>query len=237
MNNIELETPKVVSREEWLTARRELLAKEKALTRQRDDLARQRRELPWVKVDKAYTFEGPDGRVTLSDLFQGRSQLIVYHFMLGPDWEAGCTGCSFISDHVDSARQHFEHHDISYATVSRAPWAKIAPYKKRMGWTFNWVSSFGSDFNYDYQASSTPEEMAKGEMFYNFAPYQIDHDTDEMHGTSVFYKDSKGDIYHTYSEYARGGEDFLTTYRYIDITPKGRMETSPMSWMKRHDEY
>ena len=237
MNNIDSQPPKVVSRAEWLTARRALLVKEKALTRQRDDIARQRRELPWVKVEKAYTFEGPDGRVTLADLFQGRSQLIVYHFMFGPDWEQGCTGCSFISDHVDGARQHFEHNDVSYVAVSRAPYAKFAPYKMRMGWTFNWVSSFGSDFNFDYQASSLPEEMARGEMFYNFEPTEIDHDTDENHGTSVFYKDANGDIYHTFSQYGRADEDMISAYRYIDIVPKGRMETSPMSWMKRHDEY
>jgi predicted dithiol-disulfide oxidoreductase (DUF899 family) len=235
MNHIEIEHPKIVPQEEWIAARRRLLVKEKESTREHDEVSRQRRELPWVKVDKSYLFEGPDGKVTLADLFEGRSQLIVYHFMFGPGWEEGCGGCSFLCDHVDGARQHFEHHDISFAAVSRAPWAEIAPFKKRMGWLFTWVSSFGSDFNYDFQATATPEELAKREMFYNFKMTNIEGE--EQPGGSVFYKDDRGEIFHTYSFYQRGGEELLGTYRFIDLTPKGRMETSPLSWVRHHDRY
>lgn len=235
MNNIDLEKPKIVFQSDWRDARRKLLVKEKELTRARDALSQQRRELPWVKVEKNYVFEGPKGKVTLLDLFENRSQLIVYHFMLGPGWEEGCPGCSFVSDHVDAARQHFEHNDVSFAAVSRAPWAEIAPFKKRMGWTFTWVSSFGTDFNYDFQATATAEEFANKKMFYNFEPTEIGGE--EQPGCSVFYKNAAGEIFHTYSSYTRGLEEFLTTYRFIDITPKGRQETGPMSWLRYHDRY
>lgn len=235
MNNAELEHPKIVSQSEWIEARKKLLAKEKEFTRTRDALSQLRRELPWVKVEKSYVFEGPQGKVTLADLFGKRSQLFVYHFMLGPGWGEGCRGCSFVADHVDSARQHFEHNDLSFVAVSRAPWAEIAPFKQRMGWTFNWVSSFGTEFNYDYQASATPEEHAQKKMFYNFEITAAQ--SEEQPGASVFHKDAKGDIFHTYSTYTRGLEELLTTYRFIDMAPKGRMETGPMSWMEFHDEY
>jgi predicted dithiol-disulfide oxidoreductase (DUF899 family) len=228
----------VVSREEWVAARRELLAAEKEFTRLRDRINAERRALPWVKLDKTYVFDGLDGKVTLADLFDGRSQLIVKHFMFGPDWEEGCVGCSFECDHVGGALPHLEHHDVSYVAVSRAPLARIETYRQRMGWTFKWVSSFDSDFNYDFNVSFTPEQIASGEVYYNFAtrPFQ----SDEMSGRSVFYRDAAGDIFHTYSAFARGGELFLGTYAYLDITPIGRNETingNLTDWVQRHDRY
>ncbi len=229
---------KVASREEWLVARKALLANEKALTKARDALSRERRELPWVRVDKEYVFEGPNGKDTLADLFAGRSQLIVKHFMLGPDWEEGCVGCSFQSDHIDGALPHLEHHDVTLLAVSRAPLDKIEAFKKRMGWRFKWVSSHGSDFNYDYNVSFTPEQIAKGEMFYNFEMRRID--SDELSGISVFHKDADGEIFHTYSQYARGGEAMIGTYSWLDITPKGRQETGRgnlTDWVRHHDRY
>jgi predicted dithiol-disulfide oxidoreductase (DUF899 family) len=201
----------VVKREEWLAARKALLKKEKELYHERDRIAAQRRALPWVKVDKIYLFEGPKGKVSLADLFRGRSQLIVYHFMFGPGWKEGCGGCSFLCDHVDSARQHFEHRDVAFAGVSRAPLAEFAPFKQRMGW-----------------------KVEKGEAMYNYAP---ETDTGESHGISVFYKNEKGEIFHTYSCYARGGEDMLTTFMLMDLTPMGRNEEGTMSWVQLHDEY
>src|SRR5947209_5614857 len=182
-----LQGHKVVSQQEWLEARKELLAKEKEWTRAKDELSRQRRELPWVKVDKQYVFEGPGGKQTLADLFDGRSQLLLYHFMFGPGWEEGCSGCSFVSDHVDCARQHFEHHDVKYVAVSRAPWQEFQAFKKRMGWTFDWVSSAGSDFNYDYAVSFRPEDFEKGPVFLNYAMQKVSGE--EQPGLSVFYKD------------------------------------------------
>jgi predicted dithiol-disulfide oxidoreductase (DUF899 family) len=232
----QMEERKIVSQEEWLEAHRAHLAEEKALTRARDALAKKRRELPWVKVEKTYTFETSQGRRTLADLFDGRRQLIVYHFMLGPEWEEGCPGCSFLSDHVDGALVHLAQRDVAYVAVSRAPLAKIDPFKKRMGWKFPWVSSFGSDFNYDYYVSFTPEQRTRHQVFYNFTT--IDWDVDEMPGLSVFYKDEAGDIYHTYSVYGRGGEPFIGTYTFLDITPQGRNETNGMmDWMRHHDRY
>ncbi len=235
MKTIDLDQPKIVSPSEWLSARQRLLAKEKELTHARDEVSRLRRKLPWVEVEKTYIFDGPNGTVSLADLFERRSQLIVYHFMYGPEWEEGCPGCSFLCDHVDAARQHFEHHDISFAAVSRAPWAKIAPFKQRMGWKFNWVSSFGTDFNYDFHATATHDELAAGKMFYNFEMTEIGGE--EQPGGSVFYKDEAGDIFHTYSFYARGGEELLGAYKFIDLSPKGRMETGPLSWVRYHDRY
>ena len=226
----------VVSRDEWLKAHTAHLEAEKALTRQRDKLFEARRALPWVKVDKDYVFEGPDGPVSLGDLFAGRSQLFVQHFMLGPDWKEGCSGCSFQADHVDAARQHFEHADLSFAAVSRAPYEKIAAFKRRMGWTFPWVSSFGNDFNYDYHVSFREDELKRGEAFYNYRT--IDPGIDELPGQSVFYRDDDGTIYHTYSSYARGGEELIGAFNFLDMVPKGRNEPdSIMQWVRHHDRY
>jgi predicted dithiol-disulfide oxidoreductase (DUF899 family) len=226
----------VVSREDWLKAHAAHLEAEKALTRQRDKLFEARRALPWVKVDKDYVFEGPDGPVSLGDLFAGRSQLFVQHFMLGPDWKEGCPGCSFQADHVDAARQHFEHADLSFAAVSRAPYDKIAAFKRRMGWTFAWVSSFGADFNYDYHVSFRKEELERGQGFYNYRT--IDPGIDELPGQSVFCRDDDGTIYHTFSSYARGGEELIGAFNFLDMVPKGRNEPdSIMQWVRHHDRY
>ena len=230
---------RIATRDEWLTARKALLAKEKAFTRARDALAQERRALPWVRIDKEYMFDGPDGRVSLGDLFNGRSQLIVYHFMFGPDWQEGCVGCSFNADHVDAARQHFEHNDLSYIAVSRAPFAKLDAYRRRMGWNFAWVSSERTDFNFDFNVSFTPDRIVDGKVFYNFA-MRDDPETDELSGTSVFFKDEDGAIYHTYSHFARGGELQLGAYAYLDLAPKGRNETvrgNLTDWVRRHDRY
>jgi predicted dithiol-disulfide oxidoreductase (DUF899 family) len=228
----------IVSKERWLAARRALLAEEKAWTRERDRLAEKRRALPWVRVEKDYVFDGADGKVTLAELFDGRSQLIVYHFMFGPDWEEGCPGCSLHADHVDGARQHFEHNDVSFVAVSRGPIAKLAAYRQRMGWKFRWVSSAASDFNFDFHVSF-PKGSRKDGVFYNFAQ-QPDPEIDELSGTSVFHRDDDGAIYHTYSTYGRGGEVFLAVYGWLDIVPKGRNETKKgnlTDWVKRHDRY
>jgi predicted dithiol-disulfide oxidoreductase (DUF899 family) len=226
----------VVSREQWLLARRELLVQEKALTRQRDVVSRQRRELPWVKVEKKYIFQTPNGSRTLGDLFAGRSQLVIYHFMLGPGWKEGCDGCSFLADHVDGALPHLEHHDVSLVVVSRAPIAEIESFKARMGWRFPWVSSFGSDFNLDYHVTFTKERMASGPVFYNYRRRESQTEG-EAPGLSVFFKDVDGQIFHTYSTYARGGDLLLGAYNYLDLTPKGRNESSPMDWVRHHDRY
>jgi predicted dithiol-disulfide oxidoreductase (DUF899 family) len=226
----------VVPREEWLAARRALLAKEKALTRLGDEISRLRRELPWVRVEKPYLFEGPRGLETLADLFEGRSQLVVYHFMYGPGWEEGCSGCSFLADHIDGANLHLAHHDVTLLAVSRAPYADFQAFKRRMGWRFKWVSSYGSDFNFDYHASFTKESISRGENSYNFEPR--DRDTEgEAPGISVFYRDENGDVYHTYSAYARGGDLLIGAHNYLDLTPKGRNESETMGWMRLHDEY
>lgn len=238
MTTATMEKTKVVSRAEWLAARRELLAKEKELTHLKDALAKQRQALPWVKIEKNYEFDTPQGKKTLADLFDGRSQLIIYHFMFGPGWGEGCVGCSFYSDHVDGALQHLLQHDVSYVAVSRAPLAEIEPFKKRMGWNFPWVSSFGSDFNYDYHVSFPKEDLAKGKVYYNFGMYEVP--SEEIAGTSVFYKDENGDVFHTYSQYARGGEGAIGTYQFLDITPKGRNETGRgnlTDWVRHHDRY
>lgn len=227
----------VVSRDEWLEARRALLVTEKEETKLRDKIRAARQNMPWVKVDKAYLFETPQGQKTLADLFDGRSQLMIYHFMFGPDWEAGCPGCSFLSDHIDGTLAHLNNHDVTYVTVSRAPLDKIEAYKKRMGWKFPWVSSFGSDFNFDYHVSFTKEELDSGKVFYNFRETSGDDAHDELPGMSAFIRDEAGNIYHTYSDYARGGEEILTTLMILDRAPKGRNETSTLSFVKRHDEY
>lgn len=227
--------PPVVSRDEWIAARKKLLQEEKELTNLRDKIRAERLKLPWVLVEKDYVFEGPKGSVTLADLFRGRSQLIVQHFMFGPGWEEGCKGCSFLADHVDAARQHFEHHDVAFAAISRAPYPDLAKFQKRMGWQFPWVSSFGSDFNFDYHVSFTPEQMASGKITYNFE--EGDAEIEELPGQSAFYKDEAGRIYHTYSSYARGGDELLGTYMFLDIAPKGRNEKEIMDWMRHHDRY
>jgi predicted dithiol-disulfide oxidoreductase (DUF899 family) len=188
---------RVVTREQWLAARKAHLAKEKELTHLRDKFSAERRELPWLKVEKEYVFDTTEGRQTLVDLFDGRSQLIVHHFMFGPGWEAGCVGCSFAADHIEGTLVHLEHHDVSLVRVSRAPLAEIEAYRQRMGWRVKWVSSHGDDFNYDYHVSFTPEDIAKGKVFYNYdlQPFE----SEELSGLSVFYKGANGDVFHTYS--------------------------------------
>ncbi len=228
----------VVSQEQWIDARRALLAEEKAWTRERDRLSQMRRALPWVRVQKDYVFQGVDGQVTLSDLFDGRSQLIVYHFMFGPGWQEGCPGCSLLSDQVDGARQHFEHNDVSFVAVSRGPIDKLEAYRKRMGWNFRWVSSATNEFNFDYHVSF-PDHARGRSVFYNFRE-QPDPEIDELSGVSVFYKDDDAAIYHTYSSYGRGGEMFLPVYGWLDVVPKGRRETikgNLTDWARRHDRY
>jgi predicted dithiol-disulfide oxidoreductase (DUF899 family) len=227
----------VVSRAEWLEARRALLLREKEETHLRDAVNAERLALPWVKIDKAYHFETPDGEKTLADLFAGRSQLIVYHFMLGPDWEAGCTGCSFLSDHVDGALPHLNHHDVTWVAVSRAPLAKIEAYKKRMSWRFPWVSSGGSDFNFDFHASFTQAQLAGDTVDYNFTELPVQQGFDELPGLSSFCKDGDGAVYHSYSSYARGPEQIIGTLMILDRAPKGRNEDDTMHFVRRHDEY
>jgi predicted dithiol-disulfide oxidoreductase (DUF899 family) len=226
--------PKVASREEWLEARKALLIHEKEETQLRDRNAAERLALPWVKVDKTYTFDTPSGRKTLAELFDGRGQLVIYHFMLPPEWEAGCPGCSFLADHLDGTLPHLNHHDVTLIAVARAPLDKIAAYKARMGWKFPWVSSFGGDFNYDYGVSFTPEMVAAGAN-YNFEP--VGADAGESPGMSAFCKDEAGQIFHTYSSYGRGGEELIGTYMILDRAPLGRNEEGSMDWMRRHDEY
>ncbi|HYH78937.1 MAG TPA: thioredoxin family protein [Longimicrobium sp.] len=231
--------PRIATRDTWLTARTALLEKEKAATRLRDAISAERRELPMVKVDRDYVFEGPNGRETLADLFAGRSQLMVKHFMFGPDWEEPCIGCSFEVDHIGGALVHLEHHDVSYVAISRAPFAKIEDARRRMGWSFKWVSSHGSDFNYDFGVSFTPEQAASGRVMYNFVEQPFE--SEEMSGESVFYRDEAGDVYHTYSTYGRGAEELIGTYIVLDLMPKGRNETGPSGdlsdWVRLHDRY
>jgi predicted dithiol-disulfide oxidoreductase (DUF899 family) len=228
---------KLVSREEWIEARRALLAEEKAWTRERDRLNRQRLALPWVKLDKTYRFKSTEGARTLAELFEGRSQLIVYHFMFGPEWEEGCMGCSLFADHIDSARQHFEHHDMSVVAVSRGPLEKLQAYRRRLGWTFRWVSSADSDFNFDFHVSFPKGTREQG-VFYNFE-HQPDPGIDELHGTSAFYRECE-DIFHTYSTYGRGCEPLVGLFGWLDTAPKGRNEPvkgNMTEWIKRHDRY
>ncbi len=232
--------PKIATREEWLEARKALLAEEKALTRMQDRIAEQRRALPWVRVDKTYAFDTPQGRCTLAELFDGRSQLVVYHFMFAPDWDAGCLGCSFFADHIDGPNRHLAHHDVTLVCASRAPLDKIEAYKRRMGWRFPWVSSAGSDFNYDFGVSFTEDGIAAGKVTYNFEETDPGGMTD-LPGLSVFAKDAEGAVFHTYSAYGRGDERGLGAYMFLDLTPKGRNETGPnfnlTDWVRRHDEY
>lgn len=225
----------VVSSEEWIAAGGALLKKEKEFTKARDALSAARRELPWMKVEKDYVFEGPDGPVSLSDLFDGKCQLIVYHFMYGPGWEEGCAGCSFVCDHVDAARQHFEHHDVAFTAVSRAPLADFQAFKKRMGWAFRWISSNANDFNYDFGVSYRREDLDKGPVLHNFVVQKLSGE--EQPGLTVFTKDAEGNIYRTYSTYERGLDLLIGAYNFLDLTPKGRNEASGMDWMKLHDQY
>jgi len=227
----------IVSRKEWLAARKALLTLEKEETKLRDKVRAERLALPWVKVDKAYTFDTPEGRKSLADLFDGRSQLVVYHFMYGPDWEAGCPGCSFLADHIDGMLPHLNHHDVTMIAVSRAPLEKLTAYRRRMGWKFPWVSSHGSDFNFDYHVSFTKEELASGKVMYNYRETPSEDAHDELPGLSAFFKDEDGTVYHTYSDYARGGEELLGTLMVLDRAPKGRNETGTLSFVKRKDEY
>ena len=231
------EKPVVVSREDWLQARRALLLKEKAHTRARDALNAERRALPWVKLDKDYVFDTASGSKRLSDLFEGRSQLMIYHFMLGPDWDAGCHGCSFMADHFDGTLPHLNHHDVSLVAVSRAPLDKIQAYQRRMGWRFPWVSSNGTDFNTDFHVSFSPEELAGETIDYNFTDLPAAQGHDELPGLSAFYRDAAGQVFHTYSTYARGAEEFLATLMILDRAPLGRNEEGDMDWVRRHDEY
>ncbi len=237
MKNNSFETPAVVSRDKWLAARRELLREEKELSRLRDRVAARRRELPWVKVDQAYFFESPGGRVSLADLFEGRSQLIVYHFMLGPGWEEGCRGCSFVSDHFGGALVHVNARGVSFAAVSRAPLGEIGRFKARMGWKFNWVSSHGTSFNRDFGVSFTAEEVEAGQADYNFGRNGIG--MEEMPGLSVFAFGPDGAVYRTYSTYARGLDLLIGAYNLLDLVPKGRDEDpeAPMKWVRLHDRY
>jgi predicted dithiol-disulfide oxidoreductase (DUF899 family) len=230
---------RLVSQEEWLEARKQLLVKEKEITRLSDEVNEERRRLPWVKVNKLYSFDTADGKQTLPDLFNGRSQLIIKHFMFGPGWKEGCVGCSFGSDHIDGANLHLAHHDVSILAVSRAPLEEIEAFKKRMGWRFKWVSSFNNDFNFDFHVSFRKEDLEKGKVFYN---YKLRHiQSEELSGLSVFYKDEEGVVYHTYSTFARGDEKTVGTYMYLDLTPKGRNETGPnfdlTDWVRHHDRY
>ena len=231
-------TTPVVPSAEWVAARKELLRKEKEFTRLRDDLSRQRRALPRERVEKNYVFDGARGKETLADLFGGRSQLVVYHFMLGPGWKEGCPSCSFLADTFDGAAVHLAHRDVSFVAISRATLPEIEAFKKRMGWRFKWVSSFGSDFNYDYQVSLSSEEKASGKVYYNYE--MTEFPAEERPGTSVFYKDAASEIFHTYSSYGRGLDLMIGTYNWLDLTPKGRDEDGlahSMAWVRHHDKY
>ncbi|KQV37510.1 MULTISPECIES: DUF899 domain-containing protein [unclassified Rhizobium] len=228
----------VVSHEDWLAARLDLLAQEKEFTRKRDALTRQRMALPWERVEKSYSFEGPQGTLSLADLFEGRSQLIVYHFMFGPDWQEGCKSCSFWADNFNGIPVHLNHRDVSFVAVSRAPFAKLEAYRKRLGWSFPWVSSGGSDFNFDYHASFSAEELAEGRANYNYTAHS--NLPSDMVGISVFYRNDDNAVFHTYSCYGRGVEMVNGTYHFLDLVPKGRDEdalSSPMAWVQRHDQY
>jgi predicted dithiol-disulfide oxidoreductase (DUF899 family) len=232
-----LENHSIVPDEQWLIARKELLKKEKALTRLRDEISAQRRRLPWVRVTKNYVFRGSNGPETLADLFEGRSQLFVQHFMLGTNWEEGCEGCSFWADHHDAANLHLAHHDVTLVVVSRGTWWDIERFKTRMEWKFKWVSSYGSDFNYDFHVSFTKEQIAKGEAFYNYERLEDGAGCEESPGFSVFYQNAAGAIFHTYSGYARAGDILIGVYNYLDHTPKGRNERRIMDWVRHHDTY
>ncbi|MDQ7734534.1 thioredoxin family protein [Halomonas sp. SpR1] len=234
----QIESPRVVSKEEWFQARKAHLKNEKALTRMRDLVACERRELPWVRVEKEYIFDTLEGKRTLAELFGTNSQLVVHHFMFGPDWSEGCPSCSLEADHAEGAIVHLANHDVSYVRVSRAPLEKLETYRRRMDWTARWVSSLCSDFNFDFQVSFDREDLEAVRLYYN---YQAIEDpkyfSEELPGLSVFYKDESGAVFHTYSSYARGNEEVIGAFVYLDITPKGRNEKEIMDWVRRHDEY
>jgi predicted dithiol-disulfide oxidoreductase (DUF899 family) len=237
MTKKDLINHKVVSTNEWLEARKQLLTQEKEFTRLRDKLSQQRRELPWVKVEKKYVFEGPNGKKTLADLFEGRSQLVVYHFMFAPEWEEGCPSCSFWADNFNGIEIHLNHRDVTFAAISRAPLEKLNAFKERMGWSFNWVSSGNNEFNYDYHVSFQAG-VPKEQLEYNYG--QLQFETSDQPGVSVFYKDGKGNIFHTYSAYSRGIDILNTAYNYLDLVPKGRDEDElefSMDWLQYHDRY
>lgn len=231
-------TRRVVSRDEWLSERKALLAREKELTRLKDRIAHERRALPWVRLDKTYMFETPEGRRSLADLFDGRRQLMVQHFMLADGWEEGCPSCSFMADHTDGMTVHLANRDVTFVAVSRAPLAEIRRFRERMGWKFPWVSSNGTDFNRDFGVTFTPDEVAKGNLVYNYGPWP--HSFEEWPGVSVFWKDDAGEVFHTYSTYGRGVEVMMGTYSLLDLTPKGRDEEGGkcvMDWVRHHDRY
>jgi predicted dithiol-disulfide oxidoreductase (DUF899 family) len=239
------ERHRVVSGDQWIAARKALLAREKELTRLRDRIAGERRALPWVRLDKSYVFDAPEGRRTLPELFEGRRQLLVQHFMLAPGWEQGCPSCSFMADHSDGMTAHLANRDVTLVAVSRAPLSEIERFRRRMGWEFRWVSSHGSDFNYDFRVSFTPDELAKGEVSYNYGTWRFPREevpfpSGELPGVSVFYKDDAGEVFHTYSTYGRGVEVMMGTYNLLDLTPKGRDERDvdyKMEWVRHHDRY
>ncbi len=235
---IESKQHTVVPHEAWIAARKEFLKKEKEFTRQRDEISRLRRELPWEKVEKRYEFSGPSGKLALADLFGRHSQLIVYHFMLGPGWKEGCPSCSYLADHFDGTTIHLANRDVAFAVISHAPIAEIETFKKRMGWKFNWYSSHDSDFNYDYQVSQSHEEEGKPQVYYNYE--MMAFPATERPGLSVFSKDASGHVFHTYSSYARGLDMFIGTYHFLDTVPKGRDEADlkhSMAWVRHHDKY
>jgi predicted dithiol-disulfide oxidoreductase (DUF899 family) len=232
------ENHRVVSRTEWFAERKTLLTREKQLTRLHDQIARERRALPWVHVDKNYVFDAPEGRRTLAALFEGRRQLLVQHFMFAPGWEQGCPSCSFMADHTDGMNVHLAHRGVTLVAVSRSPLADIERFRKRMGWQFKWVSSHGSDFNYDFGVSFTPEEVAKGALDYNYGTWPFAYE--EWPGISVFFKDDADKVFHTYSTYGRGVEVMMGTYDMLDLTPEGRNERDveyKMEWVRHHDRY
>jgi predicted dithiol-disulfide oxidoreductase (DUF899 family) len=228
----------IVSHDAWLEARKRLLAKEKEFNRLRDQLSAERRELPWEPVDKPYVFQGPNGRETLAELFAGRSQLVVYHFMLGADWQEGCKSCSFWADNFNGVDIHLAHRDVTLLAISSAPFDKIEAFRKRMGWTFKWVSSAGCDFNHDYHVTFAPDDLSKGEVYYNYRWAKVP--VTEMPGFSVFCKAADGTVYHTYSTYSRGLDMLNGAYHILDLVPKGRDEAAlqrPMAWVRLHDQY
>jgi predicted dithiol-disulfide oxidoreductase (DUF899 family) len=229
---------KIVSEVEWVKARKALLKKEKKFTALRDQLSQQQRDLPWVAVNKEYIFEGKSGKQTLSELFDGRSQLIIYHFMFDPSWDEGCPHCSFWADSFNGIIVHLNHRDVTMIAVSRAPYSKLAAYQKRMGWNFKWVSSYDTDFNFDYHVSFTQEELAKNEAYYNYVEQASP--SPELQGVSIFFRDAQGRVFHTYSTYSRGIDVLNPAYNYLDLVPKGRDEAGhdfPQFWVRRHDEY
>jgi predicted dithiol-disulfide oxidoreductase (DUF899 family) len=232
-----IENRKVVSQKDWFAARKKLLLKEKKFSKLRDEMDLQRRKLPWVKIEKEYVFDGPNGKMTFGDLFCGKSQLIIYHFMFGPGWGEGCAHCSFWADHFDSVNFHIGQRDTTFTVVSHAPLKEIEPFKKRMGWRFKWFSSFGTNFNFDFNVSFTPEQRKSGKAIYNYR--KLEMDMDEREGVSAFYRDKNGDIYHTYSSYERGIDLMNTTYNFLDLTAKGRDENPEHSqdWVRYHDRY